>query len=61
MDMNMHMIVNGIASVEVSPGSPYSAARPDGTSSQAHNDETLNVGQSGHTSDSERDFYGHQR
>lgn len=47
---------NGIASVEVSPGSPYAAARPDGTASQAHTDETLNVGQSGHTSDSERDL-----
>src|ERR1700716_4463387 len=52
---------NGIASVEVSPGSPYSAARLDGTPSRAHTDETLNVGQSGHTSDSERDFNGRSR
>jgi hypothetical protein len=31
----------GVASVEVSPASPYSAARPDGTTRQRNAVETL--------------------
>jgi hypothetical protein len=38
---------------KVSPGSPYSAREPDGTTQQANPAETLHVGQSGHTSDFE--------
>ena len=40
----------------MSPGSPYSAHRPDGTTPQANAIETLDVGQSGHTSDFEEDL-----
>ena len=45
-------------SLEVSPGSPYSAPARTEPPSGAYAVETLHVGQSGHTSDFERDFAG---
>jgi len=44
----------------VSPSSPYSARRLDGTTPQANAVETLHVGQSGHTSDFEEDLAGNE-
>jgi hypothetical protein len=53
------MIINRTSlSLEVSPGSPYSAGRLDGTTPQANAVETLHVGQSCHTSDFEEDLAG---
>jgi hypothetical protein len=56
--MIAHDYQPNVASLEVSPGSPYSARRLDGTTPQANVVETLHVGQTGHTSDFEEDLAG---